>query len=147
MLALWSYFWEDGDWSGEPDAPAASSTDPGAGSGKGKRAYRRAGDDFWLVRERYLRRFVPPSTREPVAPSTPAATPDPQPALPDEQPDGRLMLLLQARQAAIQRARQAADAAELRAATARISRLTLDIEAARQQNYARAIALLLLDIF
>ncbi len=67
--------------------------------------------------------------------------------LPGVGQDGRLLLLQQALQATLARAHDAQTAAAMQQAVARAHQLQLDISNIQQQNYNRAIALLLLDAF
>ena len=163
MLALWEYFWVDTDWTGAAPTPTPTptptpvpSTSAGGGGKKKHRPYERVGEDFWILRERYLRRFAPKP--EPMAPAEPIE--EIKEILPQEDvilsgdragggvaPDGRLLLLQQALQAAIAHAHKAQSAAQLQYAMQRAQQLQLDISKLQQQNYSRAIALLLLDAF
>lgn len=90
--ALWFFFWTESDWTGVVPPPTPAPTpDSGAGSGKSRKKtktsrppYIRAPEDFWEVRERYLRSIQAETTPElppPVATVEPCQ-PDAKP-LPD----------------------------------------------------------------
>lgn len=158
MLGIWMYSWTESDWTGvQPPTPspppaALEGVLANAGGGKKQRSYERLGEGFWMLRERYLRRFLP---KEPeVIKSVPATAkqyetkPTDVSKLEGPAPgevDGGLLLLQQALHAAHNRARAAENAAVLRDAMQRAQQLQLDISKIQQQNYSRAIALLLLD--
>lgn len=62
-LALSLFFWDDADWSGEaPAEPTTAETPEARGSGKNRkrREYTRADDEFWEIRERWLRAMHEP---------------------------------------------------------------------------------------
>ena len=173
MLALWQYEWDESDWSGS--ASSATATDAFAGlllalqwegtatpaptptpadtptvGGHGKKQNDYLGQDesFWLAKARYLRMFVKPEV-EKVLPV--AVKPTPSPASPDYAPledtITPYLLHLQALQAALQRAMNARNATDLQQAAQRTRTLALDIQKLQQQDYERAIEILLLDVF
>lgn len=54
MLALWEYFWTSGDW-----VQAAETARTGGGGGhKKKRRYESPDEEFWIVREGYLKQLA-----------------------------------------------------------------------------------------
>lgn len=155
MLALWEFNWTVSDWTGVAPTPAPAVPEMAQGGGaRGRQRipYSRADDDFWEVRERYLRRFAK-KYKESMAPAEPIesidSTPTPEVSNIDRPAGGRdaAILLQQAMDAALARAEHAADAIELRDAMQRVNSLYLDISHIHQQNYNRAIVLLLLDAF
>jgi hypothetical protein len=107
------------------------------------------------VRERYLRRFAPPLEKaiediHVIAKSnetgkSPTSKMDGLARGEGAPLDGGLLLLQQALSAALNRAKAATDAAVLRDAMQRSAALALDIQQVKQQNYNRAIAILLLN--
>lgn len=68
MLALWEFFWTEADWAPAPEPVAQDEADEARGSGHKHKYvepdYYRAGDDFWDVREAYLRSKLPPEVSE-----------------------------------------------------------------------------------
>lgn len=63
MLALWEYFWDTADWIPAPTPPAPPANEArGSGGGEGpfEFDYSPLGEDFWKVREEYLRSHLPP---------------------------------------------------------------------------------------
>ena len=64
-LALWSFFWDEADWSGgapEPEPIPTAEPEQGRGSGKNRKHqnYTQADDVFWEMREQYLRAMHAP---------------------------------------------------------------------------------------
>lgn len=152
MLALWEYFWTGAAWVPGPPPippPPPPTGNPSNAGGGGKRQYERVGEHFWQVRERYLRQAMP--RLEAIAKS-PAVEETNLPAVEEQGkveavPPGGVLLQQQALRAALAAARSAANAKALREAMSRAQAIVLDISRIRQQYYARAIALLLLDVF
>lgn len=175
MLALWQYEWDEEDWSGTPPAPATdeffglllalrwegTTTTPTptptptpadaptvGGHGKKKNDYLGQDESFWLAKARYLRMFVKPEIDKVVLPTV---RPTPSPASPDYAPlqdtITPYLLHMQALQAALQRAINAQNMAEMQQAAQRTRALALDIQKLQQQDYERAIEILLLDVF
>ena len=155
MLALLEYFW---DWGGAPSPSPSPSPSPAptpapdtAGArGRQKRKYIQAPNDFWEVRERYIRRFVE-KARKTIFNEVPLLPVEEETARQDE-PDvmsqpSETLLLRQAFDVAARRAQNAQTISELRTISDRLRSLALDISKIEQQNYDRAIALLLLDVF
>lgn len=61
MLALWEFFWDPVDWIPAPIPPAPPANEArGSGGGEGSFEYVSLGEDFWKVREDYLRSHLPP---------------------------------------------------------------------------------------
>lgn len=63
MLANWMFFWDEADWIPAPEPEPTVTDTPSSGGSGGKRKnneYTRAGDYFWELRERYLRRLQEP---------------------------------------------------------------------------------------
>ena len=108
--------------------------------------YSRASQDYWEVRERYLRRFLEPVLKQE---PTPSQTRESSPITSNEVSvaESRLTMLHAAREAVITRARNAATTGILQAETARVIKLTLDISALKDQYHQRAAIILLLDLF
>lgn len=146
MLANWFFFWTESDWTGVAPTPSPTPTDEGrsdAGGGHKKRRYERLGEDFWNVRERYLRRFVEPAIKQ-AAQEVPHQEPQASPQTNDG--EGAVILLRQAMEAALNRARNAQTFDELQDAAQRSLALSIDIANIKNQYYNRAIAILLLDV-
>lgn len=68
MLGVWMYFWDTADWEPAPEPVVQDEADEARGSGHKHRyvepAWARAGDDFWEVREAYLKSKLPPEVEE-----------------------------------------------------------------------------------
>ncbi len=105
--------------------------------------------EYWDLRERYLRRFMEPVLREEKATSVKMRESGPIKYHEDKLSEGQshLALLQQARDAVVQRAREAVTSDSLRKEVARVIKLTLDISSYRAQYYERAAIILLLDLF
>lgn len=152
--ALWFFFWNEADWTGvPPPAPAPPPAQDGGSGGGSKRKqakssrppYIRAPEDFWEVRERYLRSIQAEIEPEPppLPPSTQAPPPDAKPA-----PNYRLLPRFVAeRSAQISTLRLTTNLADLQAAGARLIELNRTIALAeylrlnhiRQQEAERRI--------
>lgn len=178
MLANWFFSWDEAAWSGSSSSgegaylltlmligmreeapvpepvPEAEAPERRGGGHRKENDDLRYPADFWLVRERYLRRFLPPD------PDPPAADPPEREDFPEATPveaaterrvvdlaEERLWRLHAARQQAIALAQQAESARALRAQMAEITRLTLDIARVQSNNRDQAIAFLLLEPF
>lgn len=144
--ALFFYFWDDTTWGGgtPPPSPAPSPTpDPGAGGGKRKKKadYIRADENFWSIREAYLRSInvetlpeLPPAPR----PTTLPPAPPPQ----SSAFNFRALPRYTAERASAISALRAAETVEsLKAAGARLLQLNRAIQQARLEEaaYRRAI--------
>lgn len=119
--------------------------DRGAGSGKGRREYQRVSEDFWLARERHLRRHLEPE-REPVPDTKPA--PGPGPKSENElkpEPVASAPKFVAQRDNLLASASTAKTVTELRTATARVIALANDLEE-QQHNEQLAVTFFLLDL-
>lgn len=135
--ALWFFFWDDADWGGAPPAPApapASASDSGSGGGgrrKKKNApYAPAPDDFWEVREAYLKSLLAKHESEP----QPAPKPPPNDAAAARPRVTYSVLprLLAERSVAISALRLTENLSQLEAAGARLIELNLAIAEAKR---------------
>ena len=65
MLGLWEYFWTEADWVPAPAPPLPQADEPrGSGKGRGKFVWEEhADEEFWRVREEYLRSKLPPEEK------------------------------------------------------------------------------------
>jgi hypothetical protein len=144
-LTLWEFFWAESDWTGAP--PAVSSSAAAVVSTKfGSRGndYHPLPDDFWEIREDYLRRYVKPILRTTIDLETSTVIPIP-PDLPLEEDE--LFILQHKRNEQLRRAMAASNIADLERTSARVIKLSLDISAYISQYYRRAAIILLLDLF
>lgn len=134
-------------WDGNT-APISEDRPTVGGHGKKKNDYLGQDEAFWLAKAEYLRQHVKPAI-EKVLP--PPGTRTPFPASPDYAPlqdtITPYLLHMQALQAALQRAINAQNMAEMQQAAQRTRALALDIQKLQQQDYERAIEILLLDVF
>ena len=62
MLGLWEYFWDTTAWVPAPPPALPEANEPrGSGKGRGKFVWEETADEeFWRVREEYLRSKLPP---------------------------------------------------------------------------------------
>lgn len=153
MLANWMFFW---GWGGvTPTTPVATPQSQGGSKFKGHyrpkpdsgiEEYRGAPQDYWDVRERYLRRFMEPVLKQE---AHEIQIRESEPIREDQVKEGQshLRMLQQARDAVVERARQSTNLADVQKEVARVIKLTLDISALRVQYYERAVIILLLDLF
>lgn len=135
MLGIWMYQWDTADWEPAPPPPVVDEADEARGSGH-KHAYSepdyyRAGDDFWEVREAYLRSKFPPETKQIIEE---ARKPEPEPVV------QKLAELDKAYYAA----RSAQNIIDLENQVLNILELTRQILSLRAQYDDEAITLLLL---
>lgn len=156
MLGVWMYFWNQASWLPAPPpvtTPAAQSQGGSKFKGHyrpkpdyGIEEYRGAPQDYWDVRERYLRRFMEPVLKQE---AQQIQIRESEPIKEDQVKEGQshLRLLQQARDAVVERARTASNLADVQKEVARVIKLTLDISALRVQYYERAAIILLLDLF
>jgi hypothetical protein len=157
MLALWEFFWNPADWAGSSTPPISKQDGGSRSSKKPPPSWKvdpwleRTSHDqqYWDLRERYLRRFLAPVLAEEGATPPQIRESSPIKAHEDHISEGQnhLRMLQQARDAVVQRARFASTQGELRKETARAIKLTLDIQSLRIQYYERAAIILLLDLF
>lgn len=57
--ALWHFFWTESDWTPAPSVAPAGAGSGGRGEGsKRKKEYVPAAEDFWEIRDRFLRRLM-----------------------------------------------------------------------------------------
>lgn len=120
-------------------APAIVIPPSGGGGGHKKDEYHPLPDDFWEIRERYLRRHLTPVIERVHIPEE----------LQHHNPvseETALQKLLQLRETARASAALAKNAADLRADTAKTLKLTLDIQRLIDQYYEQAAIILLLDV-
>jgi len=83
MLALWEFFWTEADWTPAPSTTSATGASNAGGGGFRDRNLDRAlhaiaplSDDYWQVRERYIRRLTRPQPQ----PQQLQQSPEPQPS-------------------------------------------------------------------
>lgn len=136
MLALWEYFWDTADWVGAPaPAPPPSQADVARGSGHKHKyvepEYLRAGDDFWEVREAYIRAKVPLEVREEIK------SPNPEPE--------EVKPIVELRDKAYHAAYNAENLIDLQNLIGQVLELTGTIISLRAQYDDEAITLLLLS--
>lgn len=162
MLANWMFFWNVPDWVPQPP-PVVPPPYQTQGGTKSKEHFKPPVDpwlesrtshdqEYWGLRERYLRRFLEPALRaEKLEGATQTQMRESGPIKAHEthlsEGQSHLALLQQARDAVVQRARIATTETELREEVARVLKLTLDISSLRNQYYERAAIILLLDLF
>lgn len=117
---LWFFFWPPPDWpAGEPPVvPPEEPVRPSKGWG-GRRRYRPLDDDYWTVRERYLRRALRPAATEP--PRPPAAAPV------RATPPPKIAALGTKLNRAVTEARAATTRADLQRTADRIARISAEI--------------------
>lgn len=156
MLANWMFFWPLPLWTpGTTPTTTTAPNDGGARPGKyfrpkpdsGIEDYRGAPQDYWDVRERYLRRFMEPVLKQEAHEIQIRESEPIREDLSVQKGQSHLRMLQQARDAVVERARQATDLDILQKEVARVIKLTLDISALRVQYYERAVIILLLDLF
>jgi len=82
MLALWEFFWTEADWTPAPSTTSATGASNAGGGGFRDRNLDRAfrdiaplSDDYWQVRERYIRRLTRPQLQPPQPQQSPGQQP------------------------------------------------------------------------
>lgn len=162
MLANWMFFWNSADWVQAPPPPVVNTNPESWGSKSKERNIPgwkvdpwletdRASQDYWDVRERYIRRYMTPVLEKEavqevkIRQSRPIKENEGNPEVTAGQ--SHLQLLQQARDAVVERARTATNVEALQREVQRVIKLTLDISALRVQYYERAVIILLLDLF
>jgi len=149
-LLLWEYFWIEADWIAAPPAASASAADvatPMFGS-KGS-SYSPLPDEFWEIRERYIRRFIEPTVRHSRENITAEPTEIENPRLITKATieHAKLRSLVTERDTLFAKVRLTANREEFQRQSARVLKLSLDILNWQYQYYEQAAIILLLDIF
>jgi len=147
MLALWEFFWTEADWTPAPSTTSATGASNAGGGGFRDRNLDRAfrdiaplSDDYWQVRERYIRRLTRPQLQPPQPQQSPGQQPQqPLPSTNQDLAQAHETLVVQ-RAIAIEQAYSAQTRADLLQLGTHIAQLTQ-----RLQRYeAAALELLLL---
>lgn len=134
MLALLEYFWVTSDWIPAPEPPAPPANEArGSGKGTGPYEYVALSEDFWSVREEYLRSQLPPE-KEVL-----------EEVIEVDEPEEITNLAVERKEAYLA-AQMAENRLELEGAVSRFRELTGQIESLRSQYEEDALLVLLLSI-
>lgn len=138
MLANLMFFWDETDWVPTTE-PAVIVTNTTIGGKPEKHQYHGRDEDFWEVRERYLRRFLPEEVLKP----------EKQPVSEEivaHKPIDKTIILKQAQDAAVIAARNAKDYSALRETVLRILQIVAEIADIKKSYDFRARFILLSDL-
>ncbi len=146
MLALWEYFWVSADWAGGVASVSAADVVVLSGGARGH-DYHPLPDEFWEVRERYIRRFVEPIVKQTKTSIPNETTTNPRLITKATIAQAKLRATQTERDILLAKARLATNRQDLQQHSARILQLSLDILKTNDQYYEQAAIILLLDIF
>lgn len=149
MLAIWMYSWDLIDWqpapTDPPEQPDEQPPAPRADAGGGH--YEPLGEDYWMVRERWMANEMPEF--EKITDRTQDLEQLPRSMELDAAAAGiatRVRAMEGELQQALAAVSNATDQAQKQAAASIAMRLSIDISQLREQYYERAKLIRLLDL-